>query len=85
MCPKCFYIHDKNRNGKSFVCTVCKHKDDADHNAAVNIGQRAFDEEVIEIVEKFPYNTNKRHKASKSYSNNVTVALWGISQPLNFL
>ena len=65
MCPKCFHIHDKNRNGKSFICTVCNHKDDADHNAAVNIGQRAFDEEMNEIVEKYKYNTKKRHEAIK--------------------
>ena len=65
LCPKCSNIDDHNRKGKSFVCTVCKHADDADHNAAVNIGQRAFDDEVIKIVEKFPYNTNKRHKALK--------------------
>ena len=65
ICPKCFHIHDKNRNGKSFICTVCNHKDDADHNAAVNIGQRAFDEEMNEIVEKYKYNTKKRHEAIK--------------------
>ena len=65
MCPKCFNINDKNRNGKSFVCTVCRHKDDADHNAAVNIGQRAFDEEINEIVEKYKYSTQKRHESLK--------------------
>ena len=31
----------------------------------VNIGQRAFDDEVIKLVEKYPYNTNKRHAALK--------------------
>ena len=65
MCPKCFNIDDHNRKAKSFVCTVCKHEDDADHNAAVNIGQRAFDDEVMKLVEKYPYNTNKRHAALK--------------------
>ena len=63
MCSKCFNIDDNNRKGKSFICTVCKHEDDADHNAAVNIGQRAFDDEVMKLVEKYPYNTNKRHAA----------------------
>ena len=59
LCPKCSNIDDNNRKGKSFVCTVCKHEDDADHNAAVNIEQRAFDDEVIKIVEKYPYSTKK--------------------------
>ena len=40
-------------------------EDDADHNAAVNIAQRAFDDEVIMLVEKYPYSTNKRHAALK--------------------
>ena len=35
MCPKCANIDDNNRKGKSFVCTVCKHEDDADHNAGI--------------------------------------------------
>ena len=58
---KCFNIDDNNRNGKSFVCTVCAHEDDADHNAAVNIEQRAFDGEVTEIVNQYLYSTKKRH------------------------
>jgi putative transposase len=64
-CPKCSNIDDKNRRGKSFICTVCKHKDDADHNAAINIERRAFDDEVKEIVGKYTYNTKKRHEAIK--------------------
>jgi IS605 OrfB family transposase len=65
MCPKCSNVDDHNRKGKSFVCTVCKHQDDADHNAAVNIEHRAFDYEIHDIVEKFSYHTKKRHKALK--------------------
>jgi IS605 OrfB family transposase len=64
-CPKCSNIDNKNRNGKSFVCTVCKHKDDADHNAAINIELRAFDEDVKGIVEKYKYSIKKRHTTLK--------------------
>ncbi|PAV30669.1 hypothetical protein CIL05_06090 [Virgibacillus profundi] len=64
-CSKCSNVDDKNRDGKSFVCTVCKHKDDADHNAAVNIELRAFDDEIKAIVDQYTYNPKKRHEALK--------------------
>ena len=65
-CPKCHQIDDRNRSGKLFVCTVCKHTDDADHNATVNIGNRAFDTDIAQIVEKFKYSTDKRHQSLHS-------------------
>jgi IS605 OrfB family transposase len=64
-CPKCWNVDDNNRNGKSFHCTVCNHKDDADHNASENIAYRATDEEVTAIAEQYAYSTYKRHKALK--------------------
>lgn len=36
-CPKCGSIHKENRNKEMFMCVDCKHMDDADHNASVNI------------------------------------------------
>jgi transposase len=65
-CPICHNVNDNNRNGKSFECTVCNHKDDADHNASVNIANRAYDKEIAEIVTKYSYNTKKRHQAIKA-------------------
>lgn len=64
-CPKCFNIDDENRYYKKFKCTVCHHEDDADHNASINIENRAFDKELHEIVEQNRYDTKKRHKAIK--------------------
>ena len=62
VCPNCNYLHDDNRNGKTFVCNVCGHKDDADRNAGINIKRRAFDEEIKEITEKYRYAKQKRHQ-----------------------
>ena len=65
MCHKCYHVDKKNRNGKVFCCTVCKHKTDADLNASVNIRNRANDHEIREVTEKYPYSTKKRHKGIK--------------------
>lgn len=64
-CPKCHNINNDNRKFKSFECTVCSHKNDADYNASVNIANRAFDKEVSVIAEKYQYSTKKRHNAIK--------------------
>jgi transposase len=60
-CPNCFNIDNENRKYKKFECTVCNHRDDADHNASINIENRAFDKDLHSIVEKYKYNTKKRH------------------------
>lgn len=62
-CPKCWNVDDNNRNGKTFRCTVCNHKADADHNASENIQFRATDEKVAKIAEQYAYSTYKRHQA----------------------
>ncbi|RYL94548.1 RNA-guided endonuclease TnpB family protein [Sporolactobacillus sp. THM19-2] len=67
MCHACGHLDKTSRSGKSFVCTVCGHSDDADHNAALNIKDRADDAEIKEIAEKYPYNTKKRHQAIKEH------------------
>ena len=42
MCPVCGCIDDGNRpNQETFCCVECGHSDNADHNAAVNIRNRA--------------------------------------------
>ena len=41
MCPECGNIDKNNRkNQEEFVCTCCGHKDNADHNASINIRNR---------------------------------------------
>ena len=49
LCPVCGHVSEANRHGKDFTCTCCGHHDDADHNAAVNIKQRAEDTEILDI------------------------------------
>ena len=47
-CPVCGCIEDENRlSQEKFCCVKCSHKDNADHNAAVNIRNR-----VLEAVQK---------------------------------
>ena len=47
-CPICGCIEDENRlSQEEFCCVKCGHKDNADHNAAVNIRNR-----VLEAVQK---------------------------------
>ena len=58
LCPVCFNLDKDNRNEKSFRCTCCGHEDDADHNASVNIRNRATDNEILTICENYSY----RHK-----------------------
>lgn len=42
-CGVCHHIHPQNRVSQSrFLCTKCGHTDNADHNAAQNIKQRAI-------------------------------------------
>ena len=63
VCPICGNLDDDNRDGKHFECTCCGHADDADHNASVNIKNRATDEELLAIVEENQYDTKERHAA----------------------
>lgn len=59
VCPECFNLDPENRSGKTFSCTCCGHKDDADHNGSVNIKARAEDKELLALCEKYKY----QHKA----------------------
>lgn len=79
MCSKCFCIHDDNRNFKSFKCKSCGNEMDADYNASINIKNRAFNEDIDAIVEKYQYNQYKRHEEIKKYfmKKHKTTALQG--------
>lgn len=68
-CPVCHYTDRKNRNGKHFKCQYCGYEDDADHVGAINVKNRAEDEEIKEIVKKYQYNKEKRHSHLKKLLN----------------
>lgn len=41
-CNRCGYVDARNRNHARFDCLRCGHSDNADHNAALNIRDRAI-------------------------------------------
>ena len=41
-CNRCGYVDKRNRDRARFDCLRCSHSDDADHNAALNIRDRAL-------------------------------------------
>ena len=41
-CNRCGYVDKGNRDRARFDCLNCGHSDDADHNAALNIRDRAI-------------------------------------------
>ncbi len=61
-CTVCDHVDPENRNGKTFKCTRCGHKEDADINAAKNIEKRFFDAELREIATKYFWNHNLRRQ-----------------------
>ena len=63
-CPICSYRNAENRskvNSKIFKCGCCGYEDDADHVGAVNIRNRAEDNELIELC-----RDAKSHKEMQS-------------------
>jgi transposase len=46
MCPCCWFVHGKNRNGDRFKCLNCGHEQDADQVAAINLKARLTDPEI---------------------------------------
>ena len=56
LCPVCSNLDPDNRNGKIFLCTCCGHRDDADHNASVNIRDRAADKEIQDTCMEHRYD-----------------------------
>ena len=56
LCPVCSNLDPDNRDGKTFLCTCCGHRDDADHNASVNIRDRAADKEIQDICMEHRYD-----------------------------
>nr|WP_243177093.1 zinc ribbon domain-containing protein [Clostridium estertheticum] len=79
LCPRCSLISKNNRHGKRFKCIGCGHENDADVNAAENIKNRYFNEDIRSICETYEYNRNLRHKAIKEYykiiNNNFNISI----------
>lgn len=46
MCPCCWFVNGKNRNGDRFKCLNCGHEQDADQVAAINLKARLTDPEI---------------------------------------
>ena len=51
-CSSCGYIAQDNRESQAvFLCKKCGHSDNADHNAAINILDRALSDHIDEITD----------------------------------
>lgn len=81
MCPVCFCLDEKNRNGKNFKCRCCGHTDDADHNASVNIRMRVDDGEVLEICEQHKYDHRKMQHSLKEIYRSRNEAYLKTAEP----
>ncbi|MCP4713819.1 MAG: transposase, partial [Deltaproteobacteria bacterium] len=46
MCPRCWFVNGKNRNGDRFKCLNCGHIQEADQVAAQNLKARLTDPEI---------------------------------------
>ena len=51
-CPVCGYVYKSNRNGDSFVCKDCGHREQADANAALNLLLAAHDKSIKKFMTK---------------------------------
>jgi IS605 OrfB family transposase len=64
-CSKCGYVDKGNRHGDVFRCKRCGYTDHADVNAAKNIKERFFDEEIKQLVKKYSWNKDLRREKIK--------------------
>ena len=77
ICPECHYLHKANRStedSKKFKCLCCGYQDDADHVGALNIRERAMDEEFQDIWNSFRYQHKKFQQAVISYYDKKNMA-----------
>ena len=73
LCPVCSNLDPDNRDGKTFLCTCCGHRDDADHNASVNIRDRASDREIQKVCSDYRYD----HKSLQEHLKIVYASRHG--------
>jgi len=64
-CSKCGYVDKENRHGEVFRCKRCGYIDHADVNAAKNIKERFFDEELNQLANQYKWNKNLRREKIK--------------------
>jgi putative transposase len=76
MCSQCGYVDKKNRNGDTFQCHYCGHRDDADTVAAHNLLARLNDphitlftpKERVKIILLDRFNARLREASGRSVS-----------------
>ena len=66
ICPICGHLEKANRSQKSFKCLHCGHEDDADHNAAINIMERAANERLKSMLSR-PMSLRQKQKAIREW------------------
>lgn len=64
-CSECGYVDKENRHGEVFRCKRCGYTDHADVNAAKNIRERFFDEELNQLASQYKWNKNLRREKIK--------------------
>jgi len=64
-CSECGYVDKENRHGEVFRCKRCGYTDHADVNAAKNIRERFFDEELNQLANQYKWNKNLRREKIK--------------------
>ena len=79
-CSSCGHVAQENRESQAaFLCKKCGHSDNADHNAAINILDRALRDHVEEITDfwdgKHPsvsaYQTDPRGLTAGQHSSTI--------------
>ena len=79
-CSSCGHVAQENRESQAmFLCKACGHKDNADHNAAINILDRALRDHVEEITDfwggKHPsvraYQSDPRGLTTRQHSSTI--------------
>lgn len=76
MCPVCGCIEDENRpNQETFCCVECGHRDNADHNAAINIKNRVGATVLRQrLLKQLDNGTYKPMKLSKDKIKSVLLS-----------
>ena len=78
-CSFCGYVAQENRESQAvFLCKKCGHSDNADHNAAVNILDRALRDHVEEIADFW----GGKHPSVRAYQTEPCGLTVGQHSPL---
>ena len=77
-CSSCGHVARENRESQAvFVCKKCGHKDNADHNAALNILARALRDHVEEIIDFW----GGKHPSVRAYQSDPSGLTAGQHSP----